>query len=235
MSDNRDPNVITTIEAVVLDMDGLMLDTEFIYQCAWQRAAAELGFDLEDGFYLTLIGRTTTDGEAALRERFGEHFPIARFRERWAQLWHTHVVEQGILTKPGLHEFLALLEGHKIPFAIATSSDREYATLSLRAAQLEGCSHCLVTGDQVEHGKPAPDIYLEAARRLGVDPSGCLALEDSEAGIIAAASAGMHAVLIPDLKAPSEQVRCTAWRILVSLHDAVELISGLLVSRGQAG
>jgi len=235
MSDNRAPNVITTIEAVVLDMDGLMLDTEFIYQRAWQRAAAELGFDLEDGFYLTLIGRTTTDGEAALRERFGEQFPVARFNERWTQLWHAHVVEQGIPTKPGLHEFLALLEEHRIPFAIATSSDREYATFSLRAAQLESRSHCLVTGDQVERGKPAPDIYLEAARRLGVDPSGCLALEDSEAGIVAAVSAGMYTVMIPDLKAPSEQARCAAWTVLASLHEAVELVSGLLIVRDQAG
>jgi len=234
MSDKRARNVITNIAAVVLDMDGLMLDTEFIYQRAWQRAAAELGFDLEDGFYLTLIGRTTTDGEVALRERFGEQFPVARFRERWEQLWHAHVVERGIPTKPGLHEFLALLEGHGIPFAIATSSDHEYATLSLRAAQLEGRSHCLVTGDQVEHGKPAPDIYLEAARRLGVDPSGCLALEDSEAGIVAAASAGTYAVLIPDQKAPSEQARCAAWSVLSSLHDAVELVSGLLMARDQA-
>jgi beta-phosphoglucomutase len=237
MPDNRapNPNVLTTIEAVVLDMDSLMLDTEFIYQRAWQRAAAELGFDLEDGFYLTLIGRTTADGEATLRERFGEQFPVVRFRERWAQLWHAHVVEQGIPTKPGLHEFLALLEGHRIPFAIATSSDREYTMLSLRAAGLESRSHCLVTGDQVEQGKPASDIYLEAARRLSVDPSGCLALEDSEAGIVAAASAGMYAVLIPDLKAPSEQARCAARSVLASLHDAVELVSGLLVSRGQAG
>ena len=161
--------------------------------------------------------------------------PLRGFNERWTQLWHAHVVEQGIPTKPGLHEFLALLEGHRIPFAIATSSDHEYATLSLHAAQLEGRSHCLVTGDQVEHGKPAPDIYLEAARRLGVNPSGCLALEDSEAGIVAATSAGMYALLIPDLKAPSEQARCAARSVLTSLYDAVELVSGLLLSRGQAG
>jgi HAD superfamily hydrolase (TIGR01509 family) len=216
-------------------MDGLMLDTESIYKRAWQRAAAELGFDLEDGFYFTLIGRDNTDGEAALRQRFGERFPVAMFRERWAELWHAHVGEQGIPTKPGAHEFLALLEEHRIPFAIATSSDHEYATFSLRAARLESCSPCLVTGDEVERGKPAPDIYLEAARRLGVAPSCCLALEDSEAGVVAAASAGMYALLIPDLKAPSEQARSAAWRVLASLHDAVELVSGLLSGRGRAG
>jgi HAD superfamily hydrolase (TIGR01509 family) len=235
MSDNRTPDVITTVEAVVLDMDGLMLDTEFIYKRAWQRAAADLGFDLDDGFYLTLVGRDNANGEAALRQQFGEQFPVARFRERWAQLWHAHVVEQGIPTKPGLHEFLALLDGHGIPFAIATSSDREYTTFSLRAARLESRSRCLVTGDQVERGKPAPDIYLEAARRLGVQPSCCLALEDSEAGIVAAASAGMYAILIPDLKAPSEQARCVARSVLASLYDAVNLVSDLLSARGQAG
>ena len=235
MSDNHNLDVIMTIDGVVLDMDGLMLDTEFIYKCAWQRAAAELGFDLEDGFYLTLLGRTTIDGEAALRQRFGEQFSVARFHERWEQLWHAHVVEQGIPTKPGLAEFLALLDRNRIPFAIATSSDLAYATMSLRAAQLESRSHYLVTGDQVERGKPAPDIYLEAAHRLGVNPSSCLAFEDSEAGIVAAASAGMYAILIPDLKAPSEQARCAAKNILTSLYEAVEFVSGVLVGRGQAG
>jgi len=235
MSGNRTPDGLLTITAVVLDMDGLMLDTEWIYKRAWQRAAAELGFDLEDGFYLTLIGRNNADGEAALRHHFGEHFPVARFRERWAQVWHAHVGEHGIPPKPGLHDFLALLEGHRMPFAIATSSDREYATVSLRAARLASRTPCLVTGEQVGRGKPAPDIYLEAARRLGVEPAGCLALEDSEARIVAAAAAGMYAVLIPDLKAPSEQARGAARKVLASLYEAVELVAGVLGGRGYAG
>ena len=85
-----------------------------------------------------------------------------------------------------------------------------------------------MTGDQVSHGKPAPDIYLEAARRLDVEPSRCVALEDSDAGILAASRAGMVALLIPDLVDPSSEAVAAAFRVLGSLHEARQLISTLI-------
>ncbi len=72
------------IDAVILDMDGLMLDTELLYKKAWQAAASQLGFVLDDSFYFRLIGRTNAAGEIALAERFGPDFPVPSFRERWA-------------------------------------------------------------------------------------------------------------------------------------------------------
>jgi beta-phosphoglucomutase len=212
------------IDAVFLDMDGLMLDTEALYKPAWQQAASELGFPLDDTFYFTLIGRPNAAAESVLVEHFGKDFPMPAFRERWAALWREQVEASGIPLKPGLMELLAYLSARKIPTAIVTSSEREYADLSLRAAGLEARRFAeIVTGEQVANGKPAPDIYREAARRLGVEPTRGLAIEDSDAGIMSASAAGMICVLVPDLKPPSEQARKLAFRVFESLREVVAL------------
>lgn len=217
------------IAAVILDMDGLMLDTERHYKIAWQKAASELGYPLDDAFYYTLVGRTNEAGEAALAKQFGSAFPVARFRELWAGLWRTDVESQGISTKPGLEKLLDYLAAQAVPVAMATSSDQEYATFSLKAAKLDTQRFAqIITGDQVERGKPEPDIYLEAARRLSVIPARCMALEDSDTGILSASRAGMRAVQVPDLKSPSQEARGAAFRILNSLAEVPALMEECL-------
>ena len=224
----EDTGAALQLDAVILDMDGLMLDTEHLYKSAWQRAASQLGYPLDDAFYFTLVGRTNTAGETALAERFGPQFPLADFRDLWARLWREDVAASGIPRKPGLNELLDYLAAKKVPVAVATSSDQEYAAFSLGAAGLDlrRFTH-VVTGEQVEKGKPAPDIYLEAARRLEVEPARCLALEDSDAGILAASQAGMIAVMVPDLKPPSEEALRAAFRVLASLYDVLPLLESL--------
>lgn len=215
------------ISAVILDMDGLMLDTESIYKLAWQKAATEVGFDLDDDYYLTLVGQTNRACEAALLNRFGDHFPMNDFRDRWSLLWRTIVETSGIPTKPGLIELLTFLRERQIPTAVATSSDRDYTSLSLRAAKLENWFDNIITGDQVVHGKPAPDIYIEAAHQLGVAPVNCVAIEDSDAGVLSASAAGMITVMVPDLKAPSPQALAAAFCVVASLVEARNVIASL--------
>lgn len=213
------------VAAVVFDMDGLMLDTEILYQRAWQQAAIDLGYDYDDAFYLqTCVGRTVETCEAALTERFPD-FPLPAFRARWQGLWRQEVEQRGIPLKPGLLELLAFLDRQRIPFAVATSSDRAYTTFTLAAAGLQDRFGCIITGDQISNGKPAPDIYLEAARRLGASPPVCVALEDSDAGAQAAAAAGMTVLLIPDLKPPAPLAIQSAYSVLASLHEALDLLS----------
>jgi HAD superfamily hydrolase (TIGR01509 family) len=214
------------VDAVILDMDGLMLDTERLYKRAWQQAASQLGYGLDDDFYFTLVGCTNAAGERALAEHFGPAFPLIAFRERWAELWREEVEVAGIPLKPGLSELLAYLADQGIPVAVATSSDRDYAAFSLKMAGLDARRFAhVVTGEQVARGKPAPDIYLEAAGRLGVDPAGCIAIEDSDAGVLSASAAGMRAVMVPDLKPPSLAAREAAFRVLTSLHEVAPLLS----------
>ena len=209
-------------------MDGLMLDTEPLYKRAWQHACAELGFDLDDVFYATLIGRPTPDGEAELVQKFGTDFPLERFRSRWPALWKHEAEASGIAAKPGLLDLLTFAEQRGLRIAVATSSDAAYTEFTLRKAGLTDRFAVMVTGDQVQRGKPAPDIYLEAARQLACEPAHCVALEDSEAGIMAASRAGMIAVLIPDLEPPSDAARRAAFRVLPSLRDARDVIAALL-------
>jgi beta-phosphoglucomutase-like phosphatase (HAD superfamily) len=219
---------IARIQAVVLDMDGLMIDTESIYKRAWQNAAAEFGYILDDDFYWTLIGQPNPACEAAVLDRFGFEFPLAEFRVRWPELWRADVENSGIPTKTGLAELLSFLDEHRVPTAIATSSDREYATFSLQMAGLEGRFSEIVTGDQVVNGKPAPDIYLESARRLGVSPQQCVAIEDSDAGVLAASAAGMITLMVPDLIAPSAKARSAAFSVLTSLSEARDQIASFI-------
>jgi HAD superfamily hydrolase (TIGR01509 family) len=218
----------SSVGAVILDMDGVMLDTESIYKPAWQQAAKEYGYSLDDAFYLTLVGRDTASCELALLERLGSDFPVADFRTRWSLLWRTAVEHSGISTKPGLTELLSILDASQVPVAVATSSDREYTTLSLRAARLENRFQHIVTRDEVVSGKPVPDVYLESARRLGVAPERCIAVEDSDAGVLAASRAGMVTVMVPDVKRPSPEAQTAAFHVATSLFDARSVIASLL-------
>jgi beta-phosphoglucomutase len=216
------------LAAVVLDMDGLMLDTEPLYKVAWQNAASELGYPLDDRSYARLVGRPTVDCESELMAQFGPGFPLDQFRVLWPQRWRAEVAARGIHQKTGLLELLTFLHEQRLPMAVATSSEADYATFSLRHAGLEGRFAIIVTGEQVSHGKPAPDIYLEAARRLNVNPADCVALEDSEAGAFAATRAGMRALLVPDGAPPSDAAVAAAFRVLASLRDARAVIAGLV-------
>ena len=166
--------------------------------------------------------------EEALRTHFGPAFPLTRLIERWNSCWRADVAAAGIPAKPGLTELLGLLESRRIPAAVATSTERENAEITLRVSGLAGRFAAVVTGDQVSRGKPAPDIYLEAARRLNVPPASCLALEDSGHGIRSANAAGMRTMLVPDLKPPTDDVMATASWVFVSLHEARDVIQGLI-------
>lgn len=207
-----------------------MLDTEPLYQAAWQRAAEALGYVLDDEFYLTLIGTPTKDALKKVGAYFGPTFPLQRFTKLGADQWYQQVEEHGIDTKPGLLPLLDQLEAAAVPRAVATSSSAKQAAETLAASGLAArfaLAH-IVTSDQVACGKPAPDLYLEAARRLGLPPTTCIALEDSEAGVQSAFTAGMTVLMVPDLKAPSPQAQSQAYKILPSLHQATPLIADLL-------
>lgn len=196
-----------SIRAVIFDMDGLMLDTEPLYKIAWQRAAIDCGYPISEELYFDLIGRTRVDGENILFAAFGPDFPLSDFRTACARCEAGVLGEKLPAKKPGLDDLLDLFDLLRIPKAVATSTERAIAARQLAGLDLLHRFDVLATGDETPNGKPAPDLFLLAASRLCIEPSRCLVLEDSEAGVMAAHRAGMQAYLIPDLKPPSPAVQ----------------------------
>ncbi len=209
-------------QAVLFDMDGLLLDTEPLWRHAWQCAALEFGFTISDPLYLQIVGLNPGDTDAVLVEALGGQFPIKAARKRRNELWTQRVQREGIALKPGVHTMLARLQGLSIPWAIATSSDNWAADRCLRAAGIEQHFPLRATSDQVRCGKPEPDLYLKAAQLLGMDPTRCLALEDSDVGARAALRAGADTLIVPDLKPPSAGIRGAAVQVLDSLDQAAD-------------
>jgi len=203
--------------AVIFDMDGLMIDSEVIYQMAWRRAIREFEREMPDAVFRRFLGRTSSDSHTLLADIFGPDFDVGGFLSRCSAIADDHIVTHGIPHKPGLGELLDSLESNGTPKAVATSTRREWALRSL--GSLAARFEVLTTGDEVTRGKPAPDIFLLCAERLNAAPHECLVLEDSEAGIHAAHAAGMRAIMVPDLVEPTDEIRGLAWRVCASLDD----------------
>jgi HAD superfamily hydrolase (TIGR01509 family) len=214
--------------AVLFDMDGLMLDTERMARRAWTSALAAHGYAMDEPSYLRLLGRTAGDVQQILRELFGPELPFVEIYRMRTANYEADIASNGIRTRPGLLELLDFLEEKNIPKAVASSTVNWFVLHKLERAGIAQRFSTIVSGDQVPRGKPEPDIFLEAARRLGVDPVKCVVLEDSEAGITAAHRAGMIPIMIPDLKPPTPEVRALAYRVLPSLHEVIPVVEKFL-------
>jgi HAD superfamily hydrolase (TIGR01509 family) len=217
-----------SIDAVIFDMDGLMMDTEPCYRAAWQRAARGFGYEISDEAWFDFIGLTRAGGEDLLLRLFGAGFPLAAFRDASVRCENDVFVEFPPSTKPGLEGLLAFLDLSRIRRAVATSTDRTRTTAQLTQNGLLNRFDALATGDEVATGKPSPDVFLLAAERLAVDPVNCLALEDSEAGVLAAHRAGMRVFIVPDLKAPSKAIEALAQGKFNSLTEVEAKLRGML-------
>ena len=204
-------------------MDGLLLDSEPLYRVTWQTAAAELGCPIDDDFYAHFVGRGNDESERILCERFGDALPIDDFRMRWRRDWDERLARAPLARKPGAIELLDHLDARAIPAALATSSPRSIALRCL--GELAVRFAAIACGDEVEHSKPAPDLFLLTSQRLGIPPAECLVLEDSEAGVRAAHAAGMEVVIVPDLIEPSEEIAAMASHVCRSLHDVCALMN----------
>jgi HAD superfamily hydrolase (TIGR01509 family) len=205
--------------AVVFDMDGLMLDTEPLAARAWTLAAHGLGMVFDDAVCVRLVGRTFVDCRTLILEHHGSDYGVDALMAAWHGAYDALIEAEGIALKAGLVELLDWLEAEGIDKAVATSTRRARAEAKLRQTRLVSRFRVLVGGDEVERGKPEPEIFLRAAERLGRSPRECLVLEDSTAGFRAATRAGMRAIVVPDLEYPPPSIDGTAPTVMASLHD----------------
>ncbi len=201
--------------AVVFDMDGLLLDTELLWHTAevelfgrhgdafsWDDKMAVIGtsFEATAHYFAERLGRSLDEGRALVAEMI--------------ELMHEQL-QQEVAARPGAVELVSRLRG-RVPLGLASNSPRRLIDTALASAGLTDAFGAIVSSDDVEHAKPAPDIYLEACRRLGVDPADALALEDSASGIAAAKAAGMACIAVPQFA--EADVRA-ADRVIDSLEE----------------
>ncbi len=196
-----------------------MIDTERLALRAWQLAGADFGFPISDDIFITIVGRNRRDSDRTLVEIFGTDFPVEAMRNRYRTYLDSWIDEGKLSIKPGLLELLGFLDRISMPKAVATSTEYKRAIHKLSLTNLLDHFPIVIAGDQVQKGKPAPDIFLITAARLEVLPENCLVLEDSDAGIQAAHEARMTPVMIPDMKPPSEKSLAFAYRIFGGLRE----------------
>jgi HAD superfamily hydrolase (TIGR01509 family) len=201
--------------AVVFDMDGLLLDTEVL----WQRAEAELfrrhGADYTIADALAVMGTSFDVTARYFAERLGE--PAERGAALVDELRVLMLAElrREVDARPGAVQLVQRLR-NRIPLALASNSSRDLVDAALLTAGLTEAFDAIVTADDVEHAKPAPDLYLLACERLGVDPTHALALEDTATGIAAAKAAGLTCIAVPQF---AETDASAADRIIDSLEE----------------
>lgn len=214
-------------DAVLFDMDGLMIESERALLQCWREASRGLGLEqLDDALWLSFVGLSDRVCADLLRERLDEAQVQALLQE--TQDRYDRHVEAGLPLKAGVLELLAELGRRNIPRAVVTSTRRERALQKLERCGLLPHFDTVVTGSDVANPKPAPDIYLLAAERLRVSPARCVVLEDSVPGVRAALAAGMTPIQVPDLVVPDETARALGHRIVDSLVHARELIAAAL-------
>ncbi len=208
------------IKGIIFDMDGLMLDTEKLLTRFWIEAAKAYGYDMKAEHVLgirSLAGKYTS---VKLKGIFGEEFDYEAIRQRRIELMNSHIEVNGLEKKSGLDELLMYIKG-KYKIAVATATDYKRTEMYLKRENIFDYFDCIVCCSMVENGKPEPDIYLKACEELGLEPSECIALEDSPNGILSAYRAGCRPIMVPDLSQPDEE---TAAMLYAKADDLSEVI-----------
>lgn len=209
--------------AVVFDMDGLLFDTEALYQEAMLLAAVEVGQQLAPDFFHRTVGLPWARVRCLFRSHFGSAFLVDEFHAAWVRHFWA-IAEIRLALKPGALELLDTLDRIRLPRAIATSSSHSTAERHLITHNLLGRFDQIVGHGDYAAGKPAPDPFLKAAERLGVEPRLCLALEDSHNGVRSASSAGMMTIMVPDLLEATDEVRELCTLVVADLHEVSRLL-----------
>ncbi|EPA8157162.1 HAD family hydrolase [Enterococcus hirae] len=208
-------------KAVIFDMDRLLFDTEIVYYEASQMVADQMGFPYDKELYLKYLGVSDEEVWANYHQIF------ASFGENNVQKFINDAYEEtirrfslgAVQLKPGVIELLDFLEEHRIPKVVASSNQRHIIELLLEKNQLTNYFETIVSAENVKRAKPDPEIFLLAHEYLGTKKQETLVLEDSKNGILAAASAEIPVIMIPDLLAPSEDLQQKTLAVLSSLHE----------------
>lgn len=212
------------IRAVIFDMDGTLHDTETVFFSAIKQTAGSLGFELTDEVCHAMIGVPANECDVLIQRLLGTEFPLIEFR-RLVRESCNRLLSERMPIKSGAIALIDYLADSRIPMAVATSATRRVAELDLIRSGLRSKLPVVLTRDDVQHGKPYPDVFLKAASALGIEPKNCLAVEDSFNGIKAAHIAGMMTVMVPDILQPIPEIAALCIYIVKDLHELRAIVT----------
>jgi HAD superfamily hydrolase (TIGR01509 family) len=206
------------IEAVIFDLDGVLLDSESVWDEARRGYVEEHGGHWVDGATREMIGMSSGEWSRYLRERLGVDHPAGQIADevadRVARIYRTRLP-----LLPGASEAVGQLAA-RWPLGLASSSNRKLIDLALEVSGLAASFDVTVSSEEVARGKPAPDVYLEVARRISVPAASCAAIEDSDNGILSASAAGMRVIAVPNREfPPGEAALAAADEVLDSIRE----------------
>lgn len=215
------------MQTVIFDMDGTLIDTERVSQSSWRRAASDLDITLSSEILHAFVGCSIPNAKEIINAEFGDPDLTERLFEHQAGIF-MEAIERDLELKPGAAEAIAAAKERGLGVALATSSGREYSINNMTRFGLMDSFDVTVFKEDIENHKPAPDVYLVAAERLGVDPAQCIAVEDSFNGVRAGAAAGMHVVMVPDYNEPTDEIRELCAEVLPSLTELPAALDRLM-------
>ena len=216
---------IEQFQAVIFDMDGLLLDTEKIALKAFFEACRQFDFEPSLDIYLRCVGTNPVRTKVILTQGYGASFPFEKISQVWGENYREAITDFPIPVKTGARDFLGFVGSSGKRMAIATSTAHQTARDKLERTGLLSFFELIVGGDQVAKGKPDPETYFKVSELLNVTPRQCLVLEDSDNGVLAAHGAGMAVIQIPDLKEPSAAIKNLGHTVLSSFKEVEYFLS----------
>jgi pseudouridine 5'-phosphatase len=200
------PTADAALRAVVFDLDGLLIDTEWVFAEAAGRLLARRGLTLEPAFFATMMGTPGRDALPRFCDRYRLTDPLDLIAAEYKRAFLDVLAGNRPPLMPGALELIERLEQRGTPRAIATSSTREYVDAVFAPHGLLDRFAFVLTADDVTHGKPHPEVYSKAAERFGLPSSDVVVLEDSVNGLRAAKAAGCRCVVVPHGQTPRDEL-----------------------------
>jgi HAD superfamily hydrolase (TIGR01509 family) len=212
------------LKLVIFDMDGLLFDTERPSYLAMKAAVEKWGFDFPLENYQRIIGLADDECDKQLQEVYGKEFSLEQILQDYQQAFKNILEKEGLGIKPGAEKLLELLDQKGVKKCIASSSSKATIQRYLMKTGLTHLFDFYISGEEVEAGKPNPDIFIEACKRANETPENSLVLEDSLNGLRAAVGAKIKCIVVPDLIEPNLEMKKHAYDIAADLYRVIEII-----------